>query len=158
MTAIIVTLIFFITLNVLAYYKARHVFWFSKQAESFLLDTLDKLNNVHTDDPEFKRQRNELEMEDIVGLQEFLEHRNQFVWVPISAMALNGVMLLYPISPFLQSTIVGSIMVALLILLNADSIMLYRNLIRAKHRINFRCELYNQLLLSMEDGDNNYGS
>jgi len=153
MNAILITLVIFAILNVTAYFYAVHVFNFAKQGVDFLKKSYETITTRCTKIPDYDDTVKVLKEYDIGGLEEFLDVRIKFVLIPTGALVLNLIMMLYPIAPVLNDSWIGYILIAVLVVLNSDSIILHRNLIKVKRMINYRCELYNQLIIAHDQQD-----
>jgi hypothetical protein len=150
MNAIIVTLLIFAMLNVAAYLYAAHVFKFAKQGLSFLDKSYETITTKCTTIPDYDDTVKVLKEYDIVGIKEFLDARSKYFSIIAVALLLNLLMLLYPIAPVLNDSWVGYLLIGALVMFNADSIILHRNFIKIKRMIDYRCELYNQLIIAYE--------
>ena len=153
MNAILITLAIFAILNVAAYFYAVHVFKFAKEGIVFLKKSYETITTRCTKIPDYDDTIKVLKEYDIGGLQEFLDVRIKFVLIPTGALVLNLIMMLYPIAPVLNDSWIGYILIAALVVLNGDSIILHRNLVKVKRMIDYRCELYNQLIIAHDQQD-----
>jgi hypothetical protein len=151
MNAIIATLLIFAMLNVAAYFYAAHVFKFARQGLSFLNKSYETITTKCITIPDYDDTVKVLKDYDIVGVEEFLDARSKYFSIIAVAFLLNILMLLYPIAPVLNDSWVGYLLIGALVMFNADSIILHRNFIKVKRMIDYRCELYNQLIIAYEE-------